>query len=111
MGLNTYRDEAGDFLKALGDSDRSASDILDMVEHEMALLKKAIGDAPKFRHQIYDVLFLLFELGAIAGFDLDEEWNRCRPDLYAKYLGGRTPQEILRDRDSCLKRNDSRESM
>ena len=78
MGLNAYRDEAGDFLKALGDFDRPASDILDMVEHEMALLKKAIGDAPRFRHQIYDVLFVLFELGAIGDLDLDEEWNRCR---------------------------------
>jgi hypothetical protein len=97
MGLNAYRNEAGDFLRALSDADRSVSGILDMVEREVASLRAAVGDAPRLRHKVYDVLFLLFELGSVAGFDLDEEWEVSRPRLYAKYLGGRTPQEILRD--------------
>jgi hypothetical protein len=39
------------------------------------------------RHQVYDMLFLLFEIAAQRGFDLDAEWNRGRERKEKKYFG------------------------
>jgi hypothetical protein len=101
MPLNDYRDEAGDFMKAVNDFDCPAGRILDMLDEEVRLLREAVDDPARCRHKTYDALFLLFELAAIRDFDLDEEWNTCRPRLYAQYLTGRTPKEILAERESC----------
>ncbi len=95
MGLNQYRDEAGDFMKALGGAAYSTAAIADMLREELNLLEKAVDDAPRLRHQIHDVLFLLFELAAIRDFDLDEEWRECLPRAYAKYVDGKTDREVL----------------
>jgi hypothetical protein len=93
-------------MKAVDDFDRPAVEILDMIDNEMRELREAMGDPARFRHKTYDTLFLLFELAAVRDFDLDEEWNVCRPRQYAKYLNGRTPQEILAERATRRNRGD-----
>lgn len=40
----------------------------------------------KLRHQIYDMLFILFEIAADNKFDLDAEWDKGRQRKKEKYL-------------------------
>ena len=91
MGLNEYRDEAGRFVAAIGAGGQPVSKILAWLDEETAALKDAAtqGDSPALRHQIYDVLFLLFELAARFDLDLDAEWSAGRERKKAKYLDGR----------------------
>lgn len=86
MNLNSYRDEAADFLKSIGFEDTELDGILDMLEEEFDNLKKAVNSPGRFRHQIYDMLFLLFEMAARYQFDLEEEWNKGRKRKYEKYI-------------------------
>jgi hypothetical protein len=88
MALNNYRDEAGEFLKAIGADAEQIAKILGWLDGELAKLKEAAArdDLPELRHQIYDVLFLLFELAARFDFDLDSEWISGRETKRAKYL-------------------------
>ena len=64
MSLNSYRDEAGEFMAAIGAGEEHVSKILGWLDEELAELKDATvkADLPQLSHQIYDVLFLLFEL-------------------------------------------------
>jgi hypothetical protein len=76
--LNVYRDEAGRFLEALGEPpDTVWQRVLPMLEEELATLKAA-EDPPARQHQVYDLLFLLMELAAADGMDLDAEWTAGR---------------------------------
>lgn len=86
MGLNEFRDEAREFLVGIGQSEREASEIIPMLDEEVALLKSSIGDREKLCHQIYDVLFLLFELAGQYDCDLDLEWEKARKGKQEKYL-------------------------
>ena len=86
MALNTYRDEAGSFLKAIGAADRDPVEILAMLDEETLLLKQSIDDPPRLGHQVYDVMFLLMELAARFGLDLDAEWEKGRERKQARYL-------------------------
>lgn len=85
MELNQYRDEAGSFLKHWD------HDLLDALEAEFKLLKTSADDADAFRHQVYDMLFLLFEMASKFGMDLDMEWNKGRKRKEEKY-GWRMPE-------------------
>jgi len=91
MTLNEYRDEAGRFMAAIGAGREPVSKILTWLDEETAALKDAAtkDDRPVLRHQIYDVLFLLFELAARFDLDLDAEWSAGRGRKKAKYLSGR----------------------
>ena len=91
MELNEYRDEAGRFIAAIGAGGQPVSKILAWLDEETAALKDAAakGDLPVLRHQIYDVLFLLFELAARFDLDLDAEWSAGRQRKKAKYLDGK----------------------
>ena len=75
MTLNDYRDHAGEFMAAIGAGEGDVSRILGWLDEESAALKEAAGggDLPALRHQIYDMLFLLFELAARFDLDLDAE--------------------------------------
>lgn len=86
MGLNEFRDEARGFLVGIGQSERKALEIVPMLDEEVALLKSSIGDREKLCHQIYDVLFLLFELAGQYDCDLDLEWEEGRKRKRNKYL-------------------------
>ncbi|MBN1342849.1 MAG: hypothetical protein JXQ73_09235 [Phycisphaerae bacterium] len=85
MSLNAYRDEAGKFLDAVDPAgERPLSEIVRMLDEEHATLDASLGDPDRLSHQIYDVLFLLFELAAKENLDLDAQWARGR-DKKRKY--------------------------
>jgi len=79
VSLNDYRDEAAEFLNAVGGEVEDAPTILAWIDDELAVLREAAGegDLPKLRHQVYDVLFLLLELAARFDLDLDSEREKC----------------------------------
>jgi len=86
MNLNAYRDEVAIFL---GQSEQkgpiSNSVIVKMLETEFEHLKECLDDSSRFCHQVYDMMFLLFELSATNDFDLDAEWEQGRQKKM-KYL-------------------------
>ena len=91
MSLNECRNEAGEFMAAVGTGPEHLPRILKWLDEESAELKAAAdrNDLPRLRHQIYDVMFLLFELAAQHGLDLDTEWAAGRRRKQAKYLSGK----------------------
>ena len=88
MSLNLYRTEARDFLEKMNALNEGAEQKLKWLEDEFQLLKDAVklDEADKVRHQIYDMLFLLFQISAEYNFDLDDEWNIGRERKKQKYL-------------------------
>jgi len=90
MALNEYRDEAGEYIAAIGARDEHLCKILGRLDEEAAELKDAAasGDLLRLRHQTYDVLFLLFELAARFDLDLDAEWATGRERKRVKYSKG-----------------------
>ncbi len=88
MGLNEFRDEAGDFLRNIGAECRDASEIFAMLDGKYSELKASADEPLKLCHPVYDVMFLLFELAAKYEFDLDAEWQKGRANKRIKYLGG-----------------------
>jgi len=74
MSLNNYRDEAGRFLEAIHASDEPAEKKIEMLQHEFDILKAGFQNSETVRHQVYDLLFLLFEIASQYGIDLDAEW-------------------------------------
>ncbi len=85
--LNDCRDEAGRFLASIGDKQTTASEVMTMLDEEIALLKASLNDRQRLSHQAYDVVFLLFELAALHGVDLDGEWAAGRERKRSKYGG------------------------
>ena len=57
-----------------------------MLEEELNILKKVTDNPAQLKHQIYDMLFLLFEIAADYEFDLEEEWNNGKIRKYEKYI-------------------------
>lgn len=55
MGLNEFRDEARQFLVGIGQSECEASEIIPMVDEEIALLKSSIGDKEKKTGKIFAI--------------------------------------------------------
>lgn len=86
MGLNTYRDEVGEFLDGITAREEPVSRVMNMFDEEVALLKESLDDRERLSHQLYDALFLLFEIAAINNLDMDAEWARGRERKRAKYL-------------------------
>lgn len=86
MDLNDYRDEAGAFLTALGKDNSGIQEKIDFLETEFTLLKKVKKEPGPLRHQLYDMLFILFEIAAQNGFDLNDEWEKGRKRKAEKYL-------------------------
>lgn len=87
MQLNACRDEAGAFLAAIQADHEPIAAKLDMLREELYILehtppenRKAVG------HQVYDMLFLLFEIASQSGADLDAEWEAGKARKAAKYL-------------------------
>ena len=79
MSLNAFRDEAGEFLKIIDPhGDEPPSEIIRMLNEENAQLKVSFDDTERLSHQVYDMLFLLFELAARFDMDLDTQWIQGR---------------------------------
>ncbi|MDR7856586.1 hypothetical protein [Tissierella sp.] len=92
MSLNNYRDEAGDFLEKIGAKNSDIDGKVKMLEDEFNILKEFINEPNRMNHQVYDMLFLLFEIAYEANFDIDAEWNKGRIRKQKKYV-----EQILND--------------
>ncbi len=88
MSLNSHRDEAAAFLAGIGAEDENVAKILGWLDQESADLKDAVArdDRATIQHQVYDVMFLLFELAARLNLDLDGEWETGRRRKQENYL-------------------------
>jgi len=86
VGLNDYRDEVNEFLRQVTDEPEPLSQIVNMLDQEMALLKASFDNRERLSHQLYDVLFLLFEVAAVHNLNLDSEWTEGRERKRTKYL-------------------------
>lgn len=84
--LNNYKKEVADFLDKLGEGQAKIPEILDMLEKEFNILKKALDNKRTTCHQVYDMLFLIFEIAAKYDCDLDEEWLNGFERKRKKYL-------------------------
>jgi hypothetical protein len=85
MSLNVYRDEAGLFLEAIRASDEPVETKMKMLQDELNLLKISVQDAKVVAHQVYDILFLLFEIASQCNVDLDSEWCAGQSRKAKKY--------------------------
>ena len=85
--MNDYRDEAGAFLRAIGAQGETTEELIGMLTGEFELLKNA-NEPDGLRHQIYDMLFILFEIASQHEFDLDGEWETGRERKLRKYIDG-----------------------
>lgn len=86
MSLNNYRDEAGDFLKKIGAENKGIEEKVKWLEEEFDTLKASIDKPSKLNHQVYDMLFLLFEIAFESNMDIDKEWNNGRARKQKKYI-------------------------
>lgn len=76
MCLNNYRDEVKEFLVKINSFGVDQEQKLMWIEKEFELLKSAVknSDNKAISHQIYDMMYLLFEIAADNNSDLDSEW-------------------------------------
>ena len=88
LRLNDYRTEAGDFLARIGAKAEPTSTMLEMLEEELQLLRNSMDNPDEFRHQLYDILFILFSIAAKHAMDLDMEWEKGRQKKNEKYASG-----------------------
>lgn len=88
MTLNEYKDEVKDFLLATGTLNGNNQQKVHWMEEEFELLKQAIGDNNKERieHQIYDILYLVFEMAADNDVDLEKQWLIGKKKKQEKYI-------------------------
>ena len=86
MSLNNYRDEAGEFLKNIGADNDGLEAKVKMLEEEFGILKSSINETRKLNHQVYDMLFLLFEIASDTNMDIDAEWSKGRIKKQNKYI-------------------------
>jgi hypothetical protein len=85
MGLNAFTDEARAFVEKIG-AEESADEILYMIAKGAKLLERFRDDRDGLCHQLYDLMFLLFELAAKCDFDMDAEWEKGREKKAIRYL-------------------------
>lgn len=86
MSLNYYRDESGDFMERINASDGCTEDKIKMLDEEYKLFKESINNPEKLRHQIYDMVFILFEIAFDYGFDIEAEWIKGKEKKQKKYI-------------------------
>ena len=78
MYLNDYRDEVKEFLIKINSLGKNEEQKLIWLEKEFELLKSAVknSDNKAISHQIYDIMYLLFEIAADNNIDLNNEWSK-----------------------------------
>ena len=88
MTLNSYKEEARDFLEKINALNEPPERKIKFLEEEFKLLKGYVetDEVDKIRHQVYDMLFLLFGLSAAYELDLDGEWRAGKEHKQKKYL-------------------------
>jgi hypothetical protein len=87
MPLNEYRDEAGRFLSAIHVGNEPISVKIAMLQQELNILAAVPADDNRvIGHQVYDLLFLLFEIASQYEIDIDTQWEAGRDRKARKYL-------------------------
>jgi hypothetical protein len=88
MSLNSYTEEVRDFLFRIGSGNESNHQKLEWLNEEFRQLQCAVDSSnmPKIQHQLYDMMYLLFEIAAANDLDLDSEWQSGAKRKEQKYL-------------------------
>jgi len=86
MDLNSYRDETKEFLIRIGAINEGIDKKIELFEEEFDELKTNINNRDIATHQIYDLLFILFEIASEYDIDLDLEWEKGRKWKKEKYI-------------------------
>ena len=88
MSLNEYKNEVKEFLFRVGSLNGDNNQKIEWLNEEFELLKKAVNESVphEIQHQLYDMLYLLFEIAADNDFDLDSEWEKGSKRKKEKYL-------------------------
>jgi len=88
MSLNDYKNEVREFLIIMDCLNGDNHQKITWLNEEFELLKKAVNSLQrdKIEHQLYDMLYLIFEMAADNNFDLDKEWQKGRKRKQEKYL-------------------------
>ncbi|MBK1810814.1 hypothetical protein JHL18_09210 [Clostridium sp. YIM B02505] len=88
MSLNKYKNEVRDFLLRMGSLNGDNHQKIAWLSEEFELLKEAVNDSEtdEIEHQLYDMLYLLFEIAADNDFDLDKQWQAGNKRKQEKYL-------------------------
>jgi len=76
MYLNILRDQVADFLNKLKEDKFTEDDIFNEIDNKLLIIRKSRDNDDEYRHQIYDILYLLLELAAKHNYDLDDEWQK-----------------------------------
>lgn len=87
MSLNEYKNEVREFLIRMGSLNGDNYQKITWLNEEFELLKEAINasEKDKIEYQLYDMLYLLFEIAADNSFDLDKEWQKGKKRKQEKY--------------------------
>jgi hypothetical protein len=88
MSLNEYKNEVREFLIKMNSLNGNNDEKITWLNEEFELLKNAVNasERDKIEHQLYDILYLVFEMAADNNFDLDKEWQKGRKRKNEKYL-------------------------
>ena len=88
MSLNEYRDEVKQFLIKMGSLNGNNDEKIIWLKEEFELLQRAVSGSKidEVKHQLYDILYLIFEMAADNNLDLDKEWIKGRIRKEEKYL-------------------------
>jgi len=88
MSLNEYKNEVREFLIRMNSLNGDNHQKITWLNQEFELLKNAVNalERDKIEHQLYDMLYLLFEIAADNNFDLDKEWQKGRKRKQGKYI-------------------------
>ena len=88
MSLNDYRDEVKEFLLKVDALGKNQDGKLAWLTEELDLLKRAVKDSDNkaLSHQIYDMMYLLFEVAADYECDLNSDWDAGERRKTKKYL-------------------------
>lgn len=87
MSLNNYKNEVKEFLISMNSYNGNNQQKLNWLNEEFELLKEVVNkcDEENIKHQLYDILYLIFEMAADNDFDLDKEWEKGRKRKAEKY--------------------------
>lgn len=88
MSLNRYTEEVRGFLRKIKSDNESNQQKIEWLKEEFAQMQYAIesSNMPKVQHQLYDMIYILFEIAAANDLDLDSEWQAGAKRKAEKYL-------------------------
>lgn len=97
MCLNEKRDEVKEFLLKINSFGVNQEQKLIWLEKEFELLKSAVkkSDSKTISHQIYDMMYILFEIAADNNCDLDSEWIYGKKKKDFKYIKNKEKKGFL----------------